>query len=52
MKPIKLIERIEPFKHYIPAGFLLDILTYFFTFIQKATNRYTISGEPMVRKEI
>lgn len=52
MKPIQPIEHFEPFKHYIPAGFLRDILTYLFTFIQKATNKYTINGEPMVRKEI
>jgi|GEM_PF-2418381 len=52
MKPIKHFEHFEPIKHYIPAGFLLEILTYFFTFIQKATNRYTINGEPIVKKEM
>jgi hypothetical protein len=33
-------------------GFLRALRIYLFTFIQKATKKYRITGDPMVRKEM
>lgn len=38
--------------YWYQSGFLLTAIMYRFIFIQKASIKYTISGEPMVRKEI